>query len=176
MANEYGREAAQYRPPPARKEKFLLVTALKLADQEVANHFAAGDVGGPPESREIEGAGEAVGEAKEEHRGDPAASVLESEAALGHAVLLDGTTAEVVDGTGGVNLGLKGAGGIGGLSTGEDVEVVVGSVATGVALGADGGTEDDEVLGDAWGGWRMSVPGPAIEELGGGTREEKRRG
>lgn len=42
--------------------------------------------------------------------------------------------------TGGVDLGLELAGNIGELGTLEDVEVVVGGVAAGVALGADGGT------------------------------------
>lgn len=56
----------------------------------------------------------------------------------------------MVDGAGGVDLGLVGAGKVGALLAGEDVEVVVGGVATGVALGTDGRAEDDEVLGDAW--------------------------
>lgn len=54
----------------------------------------------------------------------------------------------MVDGTGGVNLRLEGTGDVGQLGTGQDVEVVVGSVATGVALGTDGSSEDDQVLGD----------------------------
>lgn len=35
----------------------------------------------------------------------------------------------------------------------QDVEVVVGGVAASVALGADSGAEDDEVLGDTWVCW-----------------------
>lgn len=54
-----------------------------------------------------------------------------------------------MDGAGGVDLGLEGAGGVGELGSGEDVEVVVCGVAAGVALGTDGGAEDDEVFGDA---------------------------
>lgn len=99
---------------------------------------------------EVEGAGEGVGVPEEEHGGDPAAGVLEGEAVLGHAVLLDDAAAEVVDGAGGVDLGLEVAGGVGELRAREDVEVVVGRVAARVALGADGGAEDDEVLRDAW--------------------------
>lgn len=41
------------------------------------------------------------------------------------------------------------AGRVGDLRAGEDVEVVVGGVAAGVAFGADGGAEDDEIFGDA---------------------------
>ncbi len=46
----------------------------------------------------------------------------------------------------GVDLRLEGAGYIGGLRAGEDVEVVVSGVAAAVALGADGCAEDDEVF------------------------------
>jgi hypothetical protein len=58
----------------------------------------------------------------------------------------------VVHGTGGVDFRLEVAGIVGELCAGEDVKVVVGSVSAGVAFGADGGTEDDEVFGYAWGG------------------------
>jgi hypothetical protein len=50
---------------------------------------------------------------------------------------------------GGVDLGLEVARGVGELGAGQDVEVVVGRVAAGVALGSDGGAEDDEVFGYA---------------------------
>jgi hypothetical protein len=48
-----------------------------------------------------------------------------------------------------VDLGLVLAGHVGQLHAREDVEVVVGGVAARVALGADRGAKDDEVLGDA---------------------------
>jgi len=48
----------------------------------------------------------------------------------------------------GVDLGLQATGQEGGLGALEDVEVVVGGMAAGVALGADGGAEEDEILGD----------------------------
>lgn len=54
-----------------------------------------------------------------------------------------------MDGAGRVDLGLEGAGGVGELGSGEDVEVVVCGVAAGVALSSDGSAEDDEVFGDA---------------------------
>jgi hypothetical protein len=56
----------------------------------------------------------------------------------------------VVHGAGRVDFGLELAGDVGELSSGQDVEVVIGGVATGVAFGADGGAEDDEVFGYAW--------------------------
>lgn len=59
------------------------------------------------------------------------------------------TAAEVVNGAGRVDLGLVLAGNIGKLGAGQDVEVVIGRVDAGVALGANSGAEDDEVLGDA---------------------------
>lgn len=48
--------------------------------------------------------------------------------------------------TGGVDLRLEFAGDVGQLGTLEDVEVVVGGVATSVALGADGGTCEKKLL------------------------------
>jgi hypothetical protein len=49
-----------------------------------------------------------------------------------------------------VYLGLVLPGNVGVLLPGQDVKVVVGRVPPRVALGADGGAEDDEVLGDAY--------------------------
>ena len=56
----------------------------------------------------------------------------------------------MVHGAGRVDLGLELARDVGQLGAGQDVEVVVGGVAAGVAFGADGGAEDDEVFGYAW--------------------------
>lgn len=52
----------------------------------------------------------------------------------------------MVDAAGGVHLGLVLAGDVGELSAGEDVEVVVGGVATGVALGTNGSACKSKVL------------------------------
>ena len=49
-----------------------------------------------------------------------------------------------------VDFGFEGAGDVSELRAGQDVEVVVGGVAAGVAFGADGGAEDDKVFGYAW--------------------------
>lgn len=122
---------------------------LELALEQIGNHLATGDTGRRPQGGEVEGAGQTVGEAKEEHGRDPAAGVLERKAALVHLVLLDVAAVQVVDGALGVDLGLVLAGDVGELGAVEDVEVVVGGVAARVALGSDGGAEDDEVLGDA---------------------------
>lgn len=74
----------------------------------------------------------------------------------------------MVHGTRRVDLGLVGAGDKGLLDAGEDVEVVVGGVAAGVAFCAYGGAEDDEVFGDAF---LLSVTGlkPASEGEEDGT-------
>ena len=133
----------------------LTTTSLELPLEQVGDHLPAGDARRLPQGGEVEGAGQAVGEAEEEHGGDPAAGVLEREAALGHLVLLDVAAAQVVYAAGRVHLGLVLSGDVGRLYAREDVEVVVGRVAARVALGADGGAEDDEVLGDAW---RVLVP------------------
>lgn len=117
--------------------KSRIATRLELALKQVADHLASGDDRGAPEGREIERAAEGIGIAEEQHGRDPAARILEREAALGHLVLLDGAADEVVDGAGRVDLGLVLAGDVGLLGAGEDVEVVVGGVAAGVTLGAD---------------------------------------
>ena len=111
---------------------------LQLALDQVVDHLATGDASGVPKGREVEGAGKTVGETKEEHGRDPATSVLESEAALGHLVLLDIAAAKVVNATSRVDLGGVLARDVSQLSSGEDVEVVVGGVATGVTLGTNG--------------------------------------
>ncbi|KAK1247878.1 hypothetical protein MKX07_000766 [Trichoderma sp. CBMAI-0711] len=87
----------------------------------------------------FESAGQAIGEAEEEHGRDPAAGVLERKAGLGHLVLLRVAAAQVVHAAGRVDLWLVLAGDVGELRAGEDVEVVVGGVAAGVAFCADGG-------------------------------------
>lgn len=125
-------------PMKGADQKEDLTTSLELALKQVADHLAAGNDGGAPEGREIERAAEGIGIAEEQHGRDPAARILEREAALGHLVLFDGAADEVVDGTGRVDLGLVLAGDVGSLSAGEDVEVVVGGVAAGVTLSADG--------------------------------------
>lgn len=122
---------------------------LELSPCQVPDHLLAREPGGTPQSRHVQGARQPVGEAKEQHRRDPPASILEREAALGHLVLLDGATAKVVDGAGWVNLGLVLPGDVGGLGSGKDVEVIVGGVTAAVAFSTDGGAEDDKVFGDA---------------------------
>lgn len=127
----------------------LPITISNLGKQQVPDHLAAGDGDSAVEGGEVEGAEEAVGEAEEQHGGDPAAGVLEGEAALGHLVLLDGAAAEVVDAARGEDLGLVVARRVGPLLPRQDVEVVVRGVAARVALGADRRPEDDQVLRDA---------------------------
>lgn len=122
--------------------------ALQLHAQQVGNHLTTSDASSRPQGREVQGAGEGIGVAEEQHGRDPATSVLESEAGRVHLVLLDLAALQVVDGTGGVGLGLEGARNVGQLGSGEDVEVVVSGVTTSVALGTDGGAEDDQVLSD----------------------------
>lgn len=54
----------------------------------------------------------------------------------------------MVHGAGRVDLGLVLARHVGQLGAGQDIEVIVGGVTAGVTLGSDGGSEDDQVLGD----------------------------
>ena len=66
-----------------------------------------------------------------------------------HLILLHMASWQVVHTASGVPLHLQLGWCEGPLLADEDVEVVVGGVHACVALGADGGAEDDEVLGDA---------------------------
>ena len=112
---------------------------LQLELQQVADHLATGNARRRPQGREIESAGEGIGVTEEEHGRDPATRVLESEARLGHAVLLDVAATKVVDRALGVDLGLEITRRVGELGAMQDVEVVVGRVTASVTFGANGG-------------------------------------
>ena len=120
--------------------KLMHHDTLQLELQQVSNHLHGGDTGGSPQGGEVQGAREGIGVAEEQHGGDPATGVLQREARLIHLVLLNLAADKVVHATGGVDLGLELAGDVGQLGALEDVEVVVGGVAAGVTLGANGGT------------------------------------
>ena len=113
--------------------------SLEFALGQVRNCLAARYPRCLPERRKVEGARQPIGEAKEEHGRDPPPGILKGKAALGHLVLLGVAAAKVVHTARGVDFGLVRTRHIGRLSAGEDVEVVVGGVAAGVAFGADGG-------------------------------------
>ena len=128
----------------------ISAVALELALQQIRDHLPARHNSSAIERREIKRAGETVGEAKEQHGRDPATGVLEREAALGHFVLLGGAALQVVHAALRVDLGLVLARSVGPLLAGEDVEVVVGGVASRVALGANSCSEDDQVFRDTY--------------------------
>lgn len=117
-----------------------MYTHLQLVLQQVADHLTGSDARGSPQGREVQGAREGIGVTEEEHGRDPATSVLQREARLIHLVLLDLATDQVVHATGRVDLGLELAGDVGKLGTLEDVEVIVGGVATSVTFSSDSGT------------------------------------
>ena len=72
-------------------------SSSELSPEEIPpDHLAGRDPRRTPQSGEVECAAEAVEEAKEQHRRDPAADILEGEATVGHTVLLDLATDEVV--------------------------------------------------------------------------------
>lgn len=108
----------------------------ELALEQVTQCLAAVDPDSAAEGLDVEGAGEGVGEAEEEHRGDPAAGVLEGEAALGQAVLADLAAAHVVHAAGGEHHGLEVARRVRPLLPRQDVEVVVCRVSSRVSLRA----------------------------------------
>lgn len=128
---------------------------LKLPNQQIRPHLPRRHPRRPPQRIEIKRAEKRIRIPKEQHRRDPAPRVLERKApALGHHVLLDLSAAQVVHRALGIDLGLVVARArrVRQLVPGQDMEVVVGCVPARVALGADGGAEDDEVLGYACGG------------------------
>lgn len=118
---------------------FLAANSSQLPLEQISNHQLARDAHRLPQRREVERAGEEVGEAEEEHGRDPAPGVLEREAGVGAPVLLDVAARQVVHRPGGVHLGLVLARHVGTLLARDDVEVVVGCVSPAVAFGADGG-------------------------------------
>ena len=131
------------------KQKKRSPRRSELGLEQVADDLATVEVDGAPQGVDVEGAGEGVGEAEEEHGGDPAAGILESEAVVGHAVLPDDATGHEVHGAGRVDVGLEVARLVGPLLALEDVEEVVGRVPPRVALRAYRCPEDDQVLGNA---------------------------
>lgn len=122
--------------------------SLEFPLEEVRNHLPPGNPRRVPQRREVKRARQPIREAKEQHGRDPAAGVLEREAALGHAVLLGVAPVQVVHAARRVHLRLVLARHVRRLHARQDVEVVVGRVPARVTLGANGGAEDDEVLGD----------------------------
>jgi hypothetical protein len=138
---------------PSKVQKTLLSPSpsLQLKPHQIPNHLPSRNPRRRPQRREVQRRRERIGIPKEQHRRDPAARVLERKARRVHLVLLDLAAAQMVHRAGRVDLGLEVAGGVGELGSRQDVEVVVGRVAAGVALGADGCAEDDEVFGYACG-------------------------
>lgn len=103
-------------PPKKSRDappNIFVAAFLKLALGQVAEHLPARHKGRSPQRREIKRRAQAIGEAKEEHGWDPAAGILEREAALGHLVLLGGAADQVVHAALGVDLGFVLAGDIG---------------------------------------------------------------
>jgi hypothetical protein len=143
--------------PPKPSPHPLPSHSLQLKPQQIPNHLPARNPRRRPQRREIQRRRERIRIPKEQHRRDPAARVLERKARRFHLVLLDLAAAQMVHRAGGVDFGLEVAGGVGELGPRQDVEVVVGRVAAGVAFGSDGGAEDDEVFGYACGGF-VSTP------------------
>lgn len=72
-------------------------------------------------------------------------SILQSPTFRLHGILLHDAPNEVVHVSGVINLPGKCAGGVGDLTAGKDVEVVVCGVSAGMAFGADGCAKDDDV-------------------------------
>lgn len=122
-----------------RTSRIYTPTTLQFHLQQVLDHLATGDARSRPQSREVKGTREGIGVTKEEHGRDPTTRVFQGKARVGHPVLLDLAATQVVDGAPGVDLGIVGTGGEGELGALEDVEVVVGGMASGVAFSADGG-------------------------------------
>jgi hypothetical protein len=115
-----------------------LKSPLELPFEGIGDHLATSDARGSPKGREVQGARKGIGVSKKQHRRDPATGIFQGEARLGHLVLLDLAAAKMVNGSSRVDLGLEFSRNVSDLSAGEDVEVVICGVATGVPFSSDG--------------------------------------
>lgn len=117
---------------------------------QIPNHLPSRNPGRRPQRREIKRARKRIRIPKRHHGRDPSSRILEGETRTLHLVLLDVAAAEMVYRTHGVNLWLELAGDEGELFAFENVEVIVGGMATGVTFGSEGRAEDYEVFSYAW--------------------------
>lgn len=125
---------------------FLLLLFLDLTVKEVCEHVRSAGADSLAEGDKVQSREEAVSEAKEEHRGDVAAGILEGPAVIGHAVLLSNAPWEVVLVAGAVNLLHARVSRVGPLLALNDSEIVVGKEPAGVALSAESSSEHNKVL------------------------------
>lgn len=113
---------------------------------QIPNHLPPRNPRRSPQRRKIKRTAKSIRIPKRHHRRDPAPRILERKTRALHLILLDISAAQVVHGTDRVDFRLELAGHEGEFRAFEDVEVVVGGVATGVAFGSEGCAEDYEVF------------------------------
>lgn len=73
------------------------IHALELQPQQIRDHLSTSNVRSSPQCWKIQRTAQPIRKTKEQHRRDPSSSVLKSETSLVHLVLLDGTSAQVVN-------------------------------------------------------------------------------
>lgn len=114
----------------------FMYTTSELRSQQILNHFPPGNPCRRPQSSPIQRTTKRVRIPKPQHGWDPSTCILERKTRRFHLVLFDFAAFQVVDGAGGVNLWCErgGAGRVGELGAVENVEVVVGGVASCVAF------------------------------------------
>lgn len=123
---------------------------LYLPSEQVSEHLQPGHTRRCPECWKVEGTCQSICVAEEQHRWNPASSVLKREAGVIHLILLDFASPKMVHGALRVDFRLKGAGSESKLRASDDVEVVVCCVSACVAFSPDSCAEDDYVFRYAW--------------------------
>lgn len=102
------------------------ILLLELAQQEFAHHKLSIEPEGLEQGREVQSAGQHVGETKRKHERDKASCILESKGAVRKTISLCMTSREVMHVSGKVNLAFKLSFRIRPLLTVKDDEVVIG--------------------------------------------------
>lgn len=114
----------------------------KLEPSQILHNLSSSNIRSSPESWQVQGAAQAVCKSKEQHRWNPSSCVLQSEALVIHLILLDCSTVKVVNATLRINFWLKASRSVSQLGSNENMEVIIGCVATGMAFGSNSGTCD----------------------------------
>jgi hypothetical protein len=129
-------------PPPNNSP----LSTSQLPQQQIPNHLPSRNPRSSPQSRKIEGTRKRIRVPKPKHRRDPTPGVLQRKTGFTHGILLHLSPFEMMNRTCGIHLRGIRAGRVSVLGPVQNVKVVVCSMAAGVALGADGRAEDDEVF------------------------------
>lgn len=115
----------------------LLIKYSQLPPQQICNHLPSCNNTGPPKCREIKRTTKRIGISKAQHGRNPTSGILKSKTSIIHLILFYITSSQMVNTALGIDFWLVRTRDVGGLCSGEDVEVVVCCVTTCVTLCAN---------------------------------------